>query len=180
MIDDLSAFIGESEGFKKAIEEIEESLDPKFSVDETHLDPEDGEEVFERLGSAIEELMDLVEKPDEISGDALAAAQAGIDDLVAAARFLAATLLDETSGVQATDPERQGKVDEQLAKAQEELDKGDAEAEAGNYDEAVDHYKEAWEHTGEAAMEAAGDQEDDEEDEEEDDDDDDDDEDDDD
>ena len=148
------AYTGESERIRKAVKWINRSLDPKLWVDETHLDPKHGKKVFDRQRRAVKELMRLVKKPDNISADALVAAQGGINDLVAVARLLAVTLLDETRGVEAVDPRRQDRVDKKLAKAQEELDKGDAKAEAGKYDKAIDHYKKAWQHVGKAAKDA--------------------------
>lgn len=70
-------------------------------------------------------------------------------------RILAATLLDEASSAAVVDPERQEKVDKELAKAQEELDKGDAERGGGKFGKAIDHYEKAWEHAGHAGKEAA-------------------------
>ena len=114
VIDDLSLYVAEDKRFGKAIKEIEKSLDAKLWADDTHLDPKHGRKVFDRLRRAIKQLMHVAKKPDRISGDAHTTAKAAIDDLAGVSRFLAATLLAETSGVVAVDPKRQAKVDKGL------------------------------------------------------------------
>ena len=56
-------------------------------------------------------------KKDALSSEALAWTVAAIDDLVAADRLLAVTLLDELDGLVAAEPARQDKVDRELGRA---------------------------------------------------------------
>ena len=128
-------------------------------LDDTHLDPKTGKKVFDREQKAVKELMKVVKDEargrDRVSDPALAAIIDAIDDLVAADRLLAQIALDELAGIIATDPDRQGKVDRELAKGQEDLDKGDQQLADGKQDKAIDSYRKAWEHAVNAAKEAA-------------------------
>jgi hypothetical protein len=155
----LLAYKGESKRFKKAIKEIEQSLTPKYWIDDLYLDSKHGHRVFSEGRHAVKELMHLLKggKKDHVSDEALAAARMGIDDLVQADRILSLTLLSETEDLAAVDPSRQEKVDKAIAKAQEEFDKGDARRDAGKPDKAIQHYRKAWERTQHAVKEAAKD-----------------------
>ena len=86
----------------------------------------------------------------EISEEAFEWAEMAIDNLVAADRQLALTLIEEAEAAPVSDPSKQDKVDEELEKAREELAKGDAERDAGEPDKAIQHYRKAWEHAGHA------------------------------
>ena len=43
------------------------------------------------------------------------------------------------------DPDRQDKVDKEMAKTYKELAKGNADRDAGKFDKAINHYTKAWE-----------------------------------
>jgi tetratricopeptide (TPR) repeat protein len=260
VIDGLSPYVDESKRIKKAIKEIEKSLDAKSWIDEIYLDKKHGKKVFDHERHAVRELEHLlkgtpddakcdgialieleytgsgtdvvievflkkvllgtftvsqgdtfvVEATDEtkgklhseitlvvngeeaakihtscskpievgdvhgdfeitdleklfsagkgkkkqISDEALAAVQPSIDALVKADRILAETLLIEAQAVPVSDPNKQDKVDREIAKAFEELTKGDADRDTGKFDKAIRHYKKAWEHASHAIKEA--------------------------
>jgi tetratricopeptide (TPR) repeat protein len=155
----LTPYEDESKRIKKAIKEIEESLEADLWLDEVHLDAKHGHRVFSEERHAVKELVHLLKgnhgKGDDVSEEALAAAQAAIENLVNADRVLALSLLNETTGAVALNPKQQGKVDNEMAKAWEEFAKGDAERDEGKSDKAIQHYRKAWEHAGHAAKEAA-------------------------
>jgi PKD repeat protein len=92
-------------------------------------------------------------KKDQVSNEALAAAQTAIDELVKSDRILAQTLLNELDGAVAVDPSRQDKVDKELDKVRAELAKGDVDRDAGKPDKAIQHYRKAWEHAWHALKE---------------------------
>ena len=152
----LSEHEDESHRFTDAIREIEKSLQPELWIDGIHLDPEHGHQIFSHERHAVKDLLVLLkdDDDDEVTLDGLARARKAIDDLVAVDRLLAATLLNENSGLVAADPNKQDHVDEELAKAAKEMDKGDAAQAAGEPDEAIYHYRKAWEHVNHAVKES--------------------------
>ncbi len=164
-IENLEEHVDESRRFEKAIEEIEDSLDEDFWIDDDHLDKKRGHRVFSEERHAVKELIALLDRGDqggddnddtgtgtgsggdsEISEEALEWAQMAIDNLVAADRQLALTLIEEAEDAPVSDPSKQDKVDEELEKAREELAKGDEARDAGDADNAIQHYRKAWGH----------------------------------
>lgn len=107
------------------------------------------------LLNAVEELTEPLKEPEGASSHALSADGTAINDLLTVDRLLATILIDEASSGIALDPEREKKVDQELAQALEDLDKGDAERADGEPDEAIQHYGKAWEHTTKALKELA-------------------------
>jgi len=56
----LSNYVDESKRFGKAIKKIDKSLDPKYWVDDTHLECKHGNKVFDNERYAVKELMHLL------------------------------------------------------------------------------------------------------------------------
>jgi len=142
---------------KKAIEDIEKSLniDPKHPdkpwkkhslwLDDNHLDPNHGREVFDEEKKAVKELNHLMDKKDTLA-EVKPVCQEVIDELIKADYMLARTAIDEAIAAGGNSKEID-KAEEEMAKAQEELDhtKKDGTLDP-RYDKAIDHYKKAWEH----------------------------------
>jgi HYR domain-containing protein len=110
-----------------AIEEITDSLKPALWIDETHLQPGKGGDVFE-------EEEDAVEKLGELQG--VAGSQGFIDRIVKADRLLADVAINVAIAAQG-DPKA-------IAKAQEKLARGDSDIAAGKFENGIERYREAW------------------------------------
>ncbi len=134
---------GDVKEIGEAIKHLDHSLEPELWVDDSHLDPRDGEKVFEEEKKSVEHLLKV--KNTNVSAE--------IAELVQIDRDLAQTAVDEIPAT-ANDPNRQDELDEKRAKANEELAKGDADRNAGKPKEAIDHYKHAWEQAQKATAEA--------------------------
>ena len=91
---------------------------------------------------------------DNVSDDALVAAEAAIADLVAADRILAEIALDQARNTPVTDPKKAKKVAKEIEKAEKELAKAQDKLDKGKPDKAVDKYKKAWAHTQHAIKHA--------------------------
>ncbi len=150
----LTPYVNESKRIEKAIEEIEDSLEPDLWLDETHVDAQHGQQVFDNERHAVQELTQLLNKGNA-SAAALAAAEQAIDLLVAADRLLAATLISDAGNATVIDPRRQDNVDKELADAAEALQEGDDARNGEEFDNAIDRYRQAWGHAGVALEEAA-------------------------
>lgn len=79
-----------------------------------------------------------------VSEEALACADASIEQLVRVDRILAETLILDAAVTPVEGD--QDKVDKEISKAYEEFDKGDDDEGADKFDKAIKHYKKAWEH----------------------------------
>ena len=157
VIDTLSAFVGESPRFEKAIREITKSLEPVRWLDDSHLESRHGHKVFSREYHAVKELLRLLKNSHglTVSAAARSAASVAIDDLVEVDRLLAQIRLDDNDGLTAINPRRQGKVDREIQKAEAEMVKADQEIFVGKPNKAIRHYGHAWKHVGHAVKEAA-------------------------
>jgi len=93
-------------------------------------------------------------KKDQVSDEALTAAETAINQLVKADRILAETKLEEAGLLTPLDPAKQEKFEKEIAKADDELAKGDADRDSGKFDKTISHYKKAWEHANHAEKEA--------------------------
>ncbi len=129
----------DDKAIEKAIDAIDDSLDPDRWLDDSYLNGKDGNKVFDEEKKAVKEL-------DKVTGSAAAAAQAAIDQLLAADDLLANAALDIAinTGGKASD----------IAKAQSELAKAADEIADGDFDKAIDHYKKAWQHAVKAVEDA--------------------------
>ena len=114
-------------------------------VDETHLSPVSGPNVFATQNDALEKLIEILQKSDEFGASASVVAE--IRDIIEnkillADRLLAQVAIDESSS---GDPVL-------LAEANVQMDNAQDATAAGEYDKAVENYFKAWE----AALKAIG------------------------
>ncbi|NNE97337.1 MAG: ExeM/NucH family extracellular endonuclease, partial [Acidimicrobiales bacterium] len=130
-IDELSALLPtgnttDDKFIQKAIDRIDQSLNPAWWVDLATLDPGTGGQVFDREHQAVQEL----QKVNNVD------VQSAIDQIVEADRLLAQRQLDAAiaAGGDAKD----------IAKAQGNIADAVANAASGNYAKAVLDYKKAW------------------------------------
>ncbi|WP_179362787.1 PKD domain-containing protein [Nitrosopumilus oxyclinae] len=126
---------------KKALKEIENSLDDKLWKDEISLESKHGHKVFDKEKKAVKSLM-KIEKDDD-STDVTGV----INVLVAVDRQLASNAFDEAN---TSENQADKKSSKELVKSEAELAKGDEKAADGKYDKAIDHYKKAWKHAQKA------------------------------
>lgn len=136
---------GDDKRIEKAIEAINDSLDPSLWVDNTHLDPDDGKDVFKAERKAAKEL----EKVDTVD------VSAQMDALVTADAVLATTAIDDaTAALDAADCEADDndcdKAAKELEKALEDMAKAADEVADGDADKAIERYRKAWEHAQKA------------------------------
>gem|GEM_PF-5993085 len=119
--------------------------DENYWIDDRHLYPDNGDDVFSTENDAVEKLMEILEKPDEFGASASVVAEivrVVEDKILEAQRLLAQTAIDEASS---GDPEL-------LAEAAEEMAKAESAKANGEYDKAVENYFKAWE----AALKSIG------------------------
>ena len=120
-----------------AIKKLNDALDPKFWVDDSHLTEKDGEKVFNEEKDVVKELAELIKNKQSMNPTD-AALMDLIARLVQVDRELALISISEE-----TDPQK-------IAKAMDEIAKGDAERDKDkpdHADNAIDHYKKAWKKT---------------------------------
>jgi endo-1,4-beta-xylanase len=110
----------------KALVDLVRALHPVYWTDRSHLDPRRGEAVFDHLASAIRELAHVHGRT------AAAAVEPAVADLVAAARLLAVTAIEEADSSRAR------------RRAEDRLAQGDADAARGRHADAVKRYGQAW------------------------------------
>ncbi len=130
-IDDLSALLPtgdkkDDKSVQKAIDRIEQSLNPAWWIDSATLDSKNGKHVFDRERQAVQELQKM----------STVQVQSAIDQIVEADRLLAQRQLDAaiSGGGDAAD----------IAKAQGNMADAVANAASGNFAKAVQDYKKAW------------------------------------
>jgi hypothetical protein len=123
----------------QVIAHMDKSLAPKLWVDGNHLDPRQGQQVFDQQKDAVNKLVLL--RGDPRSTVAPATVQTFIDRIVAVDRMLAQVAIGDAAG---GDPV-------ELAKANAELGAGDTAAASNRPEEAIQHYRKAWGHAGKAA-----------------------------
>ncbi len=122
----------------KAIDSIEDSLNPDYWADDSYL-TKHGNKVFDEEKKAVKEL-------DKVGGSASAAAQSVIDTLVSVDEELAQRAID----IAVTVGGKQSEINTALS----EMTNAAADVAAGNPDKAIDHYKKAWEHATRAVENA--------------------------
>jgi hypothetical protein len=123
----------------QAIAHLNRSIAANLWVDSNHLNPKQGQQVFDQEKDAVNKL--ALVRDDPRSTVAPATAQAFIDRIVAVDRALAQVAIDDAVGGNPTE----------LAKANAELGKGDASAASNRPEEAIQHYRKAWDHAIKAA-----------------------------
>ena len=116
---------------EKAIESIDDSLDPDRWVDDSTLDAEDGKKVFDDEKKAAKELS-------KVSGSSADAAQLAVDLLIRADDQIAGDAIDAAIDA--------GGDAQKIAKAQSELAKAADAVADGDFDKAIGKFKKAWEH----------------------------------
>ncbi len=131
--DDLVALLGtgsaeDDEELEKAIERIDQSLDPALWADATTPDPVEGKKIFDRERHAVIALGKVV-------GPA-AAATAAAEALTDIDRELAAAAIDAADSG--------GGDADLIAAAQVNLASGDSYAASGQFAKAIEHYRKAW------------------------------------
>ncbi len=136
---DLGALLptGDSKSDKaigKAIDAIEDSLDPEYWADDGHLTAE-GKKVFDREKKAVEEL-------GKVKGPASTTTQAVIATLIGIDEALAQSAIDIAIAVDGEQRE--------IDKALSEMSKAAADLAAGKHEKAIERYKDAWKHATKA------------------------------
>jgi hypothetical protein len=112
---------------KRAIKEIEDSLDPELWLDDSHL-TDKGRRVFHEEGEAANKLTQIEDPPVEVASV--------LDALVAADQALARTAIDEAIAA-GGDAQKLADADREMEKALEEIGKG-------RFGRAIKHYEHAW------------------------------------
>ena len=137
-------------GLGLALNQIQASLHAEFWLDEMHLAPESGIEVFEFERAAVAGLTELLNDPAGLTTAGQGAATMAIDDLVTADRMLANTAINDVLAGPPVGPELQGAIDELLALAALALSEGDTAAGNGNAAGAIMDYAIAWQNASDA------------------------------
>jgi parallel beta-helix repeat protein len=125
-----------------AIAHIQDALDNALWENETHLDPKVGNQFFDEIKKAINDLQSLINDK-KVPASVKADCQKVIDKLVDSAKLLTENALLEAKAFAGFS----NKVDQEISKAESELTKAENEITKGNPDLAVDHYKKSWEHS---------------------------------
>ncbi|NQW18543.1 MAG: hypothetical protein HQ478_13760, partial [Chloroflexi bacterium] len=161
----LEPFASESKEIRKAIDDISESLDPQYWLNDVYLTTKKGHRIFSEEKQAVSHLLELLSELDDDHGDhkakgedrdrddestlsaaALAAVTEAVDLLVNADRVLAISQIVLAETTEPTNAKDLKKFLREIEKAHEELAKGDLERDAGKLSKAIDRYREAWEH----------------------------------
>jgi len=130
---------------KHAVEHLENSLDEKRWVDESHVKPgRGGERVFSEGKKAVKDLMTII-KDKNPSEDVEEILLQVINEMIDAYRSLAEIAYEEALQY-AGDPD----VDEELMKYENEFQKALNDLVKEKYDGAVEHFKRAWKHAQKA------------------------------
>jgi len=129
---------GDDKRIEKAIDSIEDSLNPAYWVDGTHL-TDRGNKVFDEEKKAVKDLM-------HVDGPAETDAQAVIDVLVDADQTLAATAIADAVAA-GGDARYIEKAEQQMTAALDDVARGEP-------DKAIDHYKSAWRYAQKALEDA--------------------------
>jgi hypothetical protein len=119
-----------------AIGFLTDALAPALWLDETHLVPKQGDQVFQKEKDAVNKLRDLVNDP---RSTVPAATLAGF-----VARFVKVDWLLAVVSVQ--EASAAGLNPGKIAEDRNEIAKGDADAAAGRAENAIEHYRNAWKH----------------------------------
>jgi predicted extracellular nuclease len=129
---------GDDNRIGKAIESIEDSLNPAYWIDDFHL-TDQGNKVFDEEKKAVMDLIKVL-GPTEAEVDVVIAA------LVKADQDLAATAIDDAIAA--------GGSEKFIDKALLEMEEAQADLDQGRPEKAIDHYKQAWHFAQKALAEA--------------------------
>jgi len=140
------------EKIDKAIEEIDESLNPNLWVDDFHLDPKHGAKVFQEEKDAVGKLMNILK--DKATGSAVKnIIQAVIGKLLLIDQLLANTAIKDAKALGSTNR----RVIHEIKEAGREFCEAIREIKKKNYDDAVEEFKHAWMHAEHAMQKTFGD-----------------------
>jgi uncharacterized delta-60 repeat protein len=120
----------------EAIKHLTTALEPARWIDQTHLQRQGGEKVFDEERQTVHALVELLKDRKSTVPDAIL--QAFIDALLRADRLLAVIGVDEA--------EAAGVKAKKIAEDRREIAQGDDGAARGKFEEAIDHYRNAWKH----------------------------------
>ncbi len=174
IINQLGMYAHESKRIRKAIREIEKSLEDKLWTDNFHLKSKGGKKVLDHECHAARELVHLLKgipddgdldklppksgkkgKKHQISDEAQVAVEIAIEQLVTVDRLLAEIQLNDALQLTPVDDHaRKDKFEREIAKAEKELAKGDEDRDDYKLGRAIQHYKKVWEHATHAIKEA--------------------------
>jgi len=137
VVDDLEAMLPASNAkttrrIGKAIDRLEDALDPEYWVNGFVLDDKGGKHFYDRLEQAVRELAMIVDS----GAPEAAVAQDMIDELSAIAATLAVNAISVA--------ELNGADSRSIDKAVGEIVKAEAELAKGNPEKAISHYRKAW------------------------------------
>jgi Bacterial Ig domain len=117
-----------------AVDSLTDSLNGHLWIDQTHIDSQHGDKVFDAEKESAGKLQELIKKKKTtIAGATL---QAFINRITGADRLLALIAISDAQ-------QRKGDL-RHIAKAGEELAKGNADLSKGKFSDAIDHYSSAW------------------------------------
>jgi probable HAF family extracellular repeat protein len=156
-IDLLSPFISESKKIEKALQDIQQALNPSRWLDEMHLDPATGKQTFNLLQNVVKELEQVIKdaQKGKVSAAAGQAALEAILKLLQVAQLISETLYLENENLAAANPANQALVDNELSLALGDLNQGKANAAAVAYSSAMKNFADSWDHTQRAITIAA-------------------------
>jgi HYR domain len=117
-----------------AIKHLSKSLDPNLWVDSAHLQPKDGEKVFQEEKETAHKLEELIKNKKSSIPDATL--EALVADLVKADRQLAEVAIHEAKAA--------GFDSKAIQHALDEFSKATREASQGKSESAIEHYRNAW------------------------------------
>jgi hypothetical protein len=119
-----------------AILHLQNSLNPAYWIDQTHLQPKGGNTVMNEEKLAVNKLREIMDSNNCPVDPAIP--QGFIDRIVSSDRLLAIICIQNaaTAGLNA----------KKIAEDLEEVAKGDAEVAAENYMNGIEHYRNAWRH----------------------------------
>jgi hypothetical protein len=129
---------GDDRRIERAIGNIEDSLDDRYWVDDTHL-TDKGHKVFSEEKKAVQDLM-------RVDGSAEDAAQAATEALVTADEVLAGTAI--------ADAIDRGGSERYILRAESQMREAAEDVDRERYDKAIDHYRRAWEYAQKALDDA--------------------------
>jgi hypothetical protein len=124
----------EAAALERALDSIDDSLDPDLWAGDDHLNGQRGKRVFDEARRAVREL------------DGIPGADEAIDLLVAADRGLAEGAIDIALAT--------GGDERDIARAGDDLARGDDDADRGRPEQAIDRYGKAWSHAIDAVEDA--------------------------
>lgn len=157
--DGIEPYADENKRFRNALKDLEKALDDELWTDEVHPDAKHGEKVFSSVRSAIQDLEKLLSDSDDdkkgkhddsLTDDQIDAINAAIENILTASRILASTAISDVTLGTTLDPDRQSKVDKELAKAQTYFAAAEGSDES---EDTVQDYRKAWEYALKALKE---------------------------